>query len=116
MTEYRLLVLACSASKKEGPEWLEAINRYNGPLWQTLRSCELPSNLAVMALSARYGLFRSSVAIERYDHRVTPELSAAAVSGEVVNPFNPLYCRQWKATINELRDAREMLRCRHGAR
>src|SRR3546814_1674129 len=34
----RLLILACSATKRSRPGWIPAVDRYDGPLWQTLRA------------------------------------------------------------------------------
>jgi len=113
---YRLLVIACSERKKAGPAWLEAIERYDGPVWQSVRAIQVPGNVAIMALSARYGLFRSCLGIELYDDRMTPELAAAAIAGEVCDPFKPYYRPHWKATVNEVRDAQEAVRYRHATR
>ena len=34
----RLLILACSATKRGEQKYLRAIERYDGPLWRTLRA------------------------------------------------------------------------------
>ena len=36
-TSRRLLVLSCSMTKRVGPTWMPARDRYDGPLWRTLR-------------------------------------------------------------------------------
>ena len=113
---YRLLVIACSARKKAGPDWMPAIDRYDGPLWQTLRTIEQPETLVVMALSAKYGLFRSWLAIDLYDECLSIDLARAAAQENVCDPFHPLYRPHWKSAVNELRDAAEAVRLRQGAR
>jgi len=52
----RLLILACSAAKAAG-EGLAARDRYQGPLWQTLRATDPDGSKAfVCFLSAKFGL------------------------------------------------------------
>ncbi len=52
----RLLILACSATKTAG-EGLAARDRYQGPLWQTLRATDPDGSKAfVCFLSAKFGL------------------------------------------------------------
>ena len=36
-TSRRLLILSCSMTKRPGPKWMPARDRYDGPLWRTLR-------------------------------------------------------------------------------
>ena len=36
----RLVILPCSATKRDGPEYMPAIERYDGPLWRTLRAAD----------------------------------------------------------------------------
>ena len=36
----RLLILACSTTKRDGPATMLAIERYDGPLWRTLRAVD----------------------------------------------------------------------------
>jgi hypothetical protein len=97
---HRLLILACSSTKRRDRDWIPAIERYDGPLWQTLRACDPQRHgLAVMALSARYGFIAASKAIEHYDERLTPELAESLVNG------TPFPGDKWRpAPINEVRD------------
>ncbi len=74
----RLLILKCSARKRGGNEPIPAIERYDGPLWQVLRSaCErqplLMADLDVYALSAGFGLIAADTAIPWYDQTMAPE-------------------------------------------
>lgn len=80
----RLLILACSAMKKEGPSYLPAVERYNGPLWQTLRATDPAGELAQTAfLSAHLGFRAASTPIASYDIPMTPQLAAAMKAGNL---------------------------------
>lgn len=89
----RLLILACSATKRKDPELMPAIERYNGPLWQTLRATDPHGERAHVAfLSAEYGFRDAQTPIARYDARLTPEKARAMIEGSV-------YTR-WPRTLN----------------
>jgi hypothetical protein len=61
----RLLIMACSATKRHDAGDMPAIDRYIGPLWQTLRSVDPTGKLAKVAfLSAKFGFRRASTPIE----------------------------------------------------
>ncbi|MBB4000899.1 hypothetical protein [Aureimonas pseudogalii] len=61
---------------------MPAIERYNGPLWQTLRSVDPNGSLAQVAfLSARYGFRSASAEIADYDVRLTRDLTDAMIAG-----------------------------------
>jgi len=63
----RLLILACSAAKAEG-EGLVARDRYQGPLWQTLRVANPDGQRAfVCFLSAMFGLGDARTVLPHYD-------------------------------------------------
>lgn len=80
----RLLILACSATKRQGPERIPAIERYDGPLWRTLRAADPDGRLARASfLSARYGFREASTPIADYDARLTPDLAARMIAGGV---------------------------------
>lgn len=76
----RLVVMACSATKRRDPEPLPAIERYDGPLWRTLRArlAELPraaaavdaGELVLLVLSAEHGFFPAGERILDYDRRL----------------------------------------------
>jgi hypothetical protein len=79
---HRLLILACSATKRHDPGWMPAWERYDGPLWQTWRSVDPDRKLArVGFLSARYGFGSGDRLIEDYDARLTPDLAARMIAG-----------------------------------
>ncbi|NTB87784.1 hypothetical protein [Agrobacterium tumefaciens] len=78
----RLLILACSATKRDGPKYLPAIERYDGPLWRTLRTVDPDGRLAKVAfLSAHFGFRSADTPIEMYDSRMTREIAAAIKAG-----------------------------------
>ncbi len=68
----RLLILACSATKRHDPERIPAIERYDGPLWRTLRAANPVGRLArASILSARLGFREASTPIADDDARLT---------------------------------------------
>ena len=74
----RLLILSCSARKREESRLLPAIERYDGPMWQVVRQYmrEQPlfaSDLDVFALSAEYGLIPGAQEIPAYERLMTEE-------------------------------------------
>lgn len=74
----RLLVLKCSARKRNGAELLPAVERYDGPLWQVWRSARrdqplLVSDVDVYVLSAAFGLISADKPIPWYDRTMAPE-------------------------------------------
>jgi hypothetical protein len=80
----RLLILACSATKKDGPRYLPAVERYDGPLWQTLRATDPKGQLARTAfLSAHLGFRAASTPIASYDVPMTPHIAAAMKAGSL---------------------------------
>lgn len=81
---HRLLILACSATKRQDDGYIPAIDRYNGPLWQTAR-CYLidRSMLKVAVLSARYGFIDARSPIENYDTRLTNALADRMIDGGI---------------------------------
>jgi hypothetical protein len=81
-SQHRLLILACSATKRAGPAWMPARQRYDGPLWRTLRHIDRDGrNAKVAFLSARYGFRAADTPIELYDARLTPDLAARMIAG-----------------------------------
>jgi len=67
----RLLILACSATKAAG-EGLAARDRYQGPLWQTLRAADPDGSKAfVCFLSAAFGLGDACTVLPHYDRALT---------------------------------------------
>lgn len=78
----RLLILSCSMTKHDGPQYMPARDRYDGPLWRTLRHVDPDEQKAQVAfLSAEYGFREARTTIENYDRRITPEIAAAMKAG-----------------------------------
>ena len=78
----RLLILSCSMTKHDGPQYMPARDRYDGPLWRTLRHVDPDEQKAQVAfLSAEYGFRDARTTIENYDRRMTPEIAAAMKAG-----------------------------------
>lgn len=78
----RLLVLSCSMTKRAGPKWMPARDRYDGPLWRTVRHVDPDEEKARVAfLSAEYGFRDARTTIENYDARMTPEIAASMKAG-----------------------------------
>lgn len=78
----RLVILGCSATKLHTPGYIPASERYNGPLWQTLRTVDPDGTRAAHAFfSARYGFGSADHPIEDYNTRLTPELVRAMIAG-----------------------------------
>src|SRR5689334_2362986 len=77
----RLLILKCSARKRGDDTPIPALERYDGPLWQVLRSFlrEQPlfaTDLDVYVLSAAFGLIPAAHPIPWYDQTMSPERGA----------------------------------------
>jgi hypothetical protein len=72
----RLLLLACTATKRADPHPIPAIERYDGPSFRTLRKWRAANpaaaaHLDVLILSARLGLITAGVLIGDYNQRMT---------------------------------------------
>ena len=74
MRQY-LLIISCSQRKRTDPEPLPAIERYDGVNFRMIRKLrrqgELPANLDVLIISAKYGLIKGGDVIAWYDQRMT---------------------------------------------
>jgi hypothetical protein len=78
----RLLIMACSATKRPDPAPIPARDRYDGPLWRTLRATDPRGRRArVGFLSARYGFRDAQTPIEDYDARLSEDLAARMIAG-----------------------------------
>lgn len=72
----RLLILSCAKAKRDDPELLPAIERYDGPAFRLLRRFLRSApwqSLDVYVLSAQLGLIASSEPIPNYDRLMTQE-------------------------------------------
>lgn len=76
-----LLILSCSGVKRADAAQLAAMDRYDGPMWKTLRAAlrRFPKalhawqtgELEIRVLSALYGFVSAKVPIPDYDTRMT---------------------------------------------
>lgn len=82
--KHRLMILACSATKQQNCDWAPALNRYNGPLWQTLRVADPNgAHAKVAALSARYGFIGAGTPIPNYNCKLTSDLANQMKAGGI---------------------------------
>ena len=76
-----LLIISCSQRKIQSPETLAAIDRYDGPTYQTLRKLRhegyTPENLDILIISAKYGLLPCQQPVDEYDQKMTLERADA---------------------------------------
>jgi hypothetical protein len=77
----RLIVLACTATKRADPDPLLAIRRYDGPSFRTLRKWQAANptsaeQLDVCILSAKLGLITADTLLNDYNQRMTPNHAA----------------------------------------
>ena len=73
----RLIVLACTATKRTDPNPLPALWRYDGPSFRTLRKWQATTpaaaeNLDILILSAKLGLIAADALVSDYNQRMTP--------------------------------------------
>ena len=76
----KLIVMSCCGKKRSEDAQLAAIDRYDGPMWQTLRAklAALPyaraaismRELQIMVLSAKFGLVSAHITMPDYDVRL----------------------------------------------
>lgn len=78
-----LIAMACSATKRRDRPYLPAIDRYDGPMWKTLRSAleGISNRPEIWVLSARFGFIPASSEIPDYDCEMTESLAARIAVG-----------------------------------
>ena len=69
----QLLVLSCSETKCPDVGNMEAVDRYLGPVFQSLKKQGVKDNVDVAILSAKHGLIRSDTKIQNYDELMSPK-------------------------------------------
>ena len=103
----RLLILACSATKAAG-EGLAARDRYQGPLWQTLRATDPDGGRAfVCFLSAQFGLGDARDLLPRYDRVLTDADADRMVDGKTWGCYPMLPQAAGMTMAAKLRAARQ---------
>lgn len=69
-----LMIISCSDKKDTQPDLLPAIQRYKGAWYGVInklkREGNLPDNLDILIISAKYGLINSETQIENYDQKM----------------------------------------------
>lgn len=65
-----LLIMGCSQTKARKAGLMPAIERYQGPTWNTLRANMRGLPLEVIALSAEHGFIPAGAMIANYDRRL----------------------------------------------
>jgi len=96
----RLLILACSQRKTPVKGYLQAIDRYDGPAFRVLRKYlreNSDGSLAVLILSAKYGLIEPQRAIPRYDQRLSGALADSLRPQVLKAARRVLRSRLWRA-------------------
>lgn len=82
----RLLITACSATKRPEPGLMPAIERYYGSTFRTiravLRTLPIADHPHILILSARYGLIAADRLIPNYDQRMDAT-GATAITADV---------------------------------
>lgn len=63
----QLLVLSCSSTKCPDVGDMKAVDRYLGPVFQSLKKQGVPDNVDVAILSAKHGLIKANTKIKDYD-------------------------------------------------
>jgi len=91
-----VLVMACSATKRADEGDMPAIDRYDGPMWRTLRArlAELPrarealasGELAIVVLSAQFGFIPADLRIPNYERLMTKARADELCSSAMGDP------------------------------
>lgn len=84
MNGRRLLIMACSATKRDVPA-AQLSELYDGPTWKTLRAAGVPFDVDVYALSAEYGLVPAWQVRANYDRRMDAARARELAPGVMVS-------------------------------
>ena len=103
----RLLILACSATKRHDPGLLPAIDRYDGPSYRTLRRflADYPEKrdaLDILILSAEFGLIRGDTLVPNYDRRMDAARATELRPSVAEVLQTSLHARRYDATFVSL--------------
>jgi hypothetical protein len=76
-----LLALACSATKSVAAGNVPAFERYDGPLWRSLRAALhfVDRPVKIWALSAQFGFIPGATAIPSYERKMTTQRAAELI-------------------------------------
>ena len=78
----QLLIVSCGSTKCPDVGNMKALDRYLGPIFQSIKKAGVPENVDVAILSAKHGLIRADTPIENYDQLMTKD----KVKDFVTNP------------------------------
>ena len=67
----KLLIVSCSKTKCPDDKNMKAIDRYLGPIFQTLKAQGVPDNVDVAIMSAKHGLITAGTPLKNYDDIMT---------------------------------------------
>src|SRR4051794_20020852 len=98
-----LLILSCSATKRDDEGLLPALERYDGPMYHVLRAflrkAEWSTLLSVGVLSARYGLIGGLASVDDYDQRMTRLRSAELRAGHSTKVLGEWGCSHNRVSL-----------------
>lgn len=93
----KMIVMSCSATKRSDEADLRAIDRYDGPMWKTLRArlAELPraqaalesGELSIVVLSAQFGFMNWADMIPNYERLMTKARADEVATWGSCEPF-----------------------------
>jgi len=89
-----LLIISCSKTKINDKNKLPAIDRYDGPIYRSIRKMmytdNIPKNMDIKIVSAKFGLIDKSTPIGYYDQKMTKR-SAKNLNAQVVNELKRVF-------------------------
>jgi predicted RNA-binding protein len=95
-----LIILPCSKRKKPISK-APAIELYDGPFYRVLRK-NMPNNLDILILSAKYGLIRQNDTISNYDQKMTIERAKELANEIEIKLINALKNNNYKEVFVNL--------------
>ena len=72
----KLLIVSCSDTKCPDDGDMKAMDRYLGPIFQTLKAQGVPPNVDVAIMSAKHGLIKADTPLKDYDLKMTKDLAS----------------------------------------
>mgnify|MGYP003119040193 CR=1 FL=1 len=69
----QLLIVSCGSKKCPDVGNMKALDRYLGPIFQSIKKAGVPENVDVAILSAKHGLIRADTPIKNYDQLMTKD-------------------------------------------
>ena len=71
----KLLIVSCSDTKCPDDGDMKAMDRYLGPIFQTLKAQGVPPNVDVAIMSAKHGLIKADTPLENYNLKMSKDLA-----------------------------------------